>query len=138
MEQKDKELLIKDLCGRLPYEPWIWFKENWETNPNFKGCQSQLRLYHLEYIVKDMDITLKPYLRPMSSMTGDEMREIEQMNNNSIQHIDTIGVRFQAFYDTCYNEMYDLFDYLNTHHFDYRGLIEKGLALAAPEGMYNN
>ena len=59
------------------------------------------------------------------------------MNNNSIQHVDTIGVRFQAFYDTCYNEMYDLFDYLNAHHFDYRGLIEKDLALEVPEGMYN-
>ena len=113
MKTKEKQLLLKDLCSRLPYEPWVWFKENWETNPNFKGCQSQLRLYHLEYIIKDMDITLKPYLRPMSSMTDEESKDFNK-----------------------YITIYDIVDWANAHHFDYRGLIKKGLALEAPEGMY--
>ena len=30
----------------------------------------------------------------------------------------------------------ELLDWLNAHHFDYRNLIGKGLALRAPEGMY--
>lgn len=135
MTQENKKLLLKDLCARLPYHPQIKiYNDSWE------GCQigefdNNLYWHHVEAFVYDR-IEIEPYLRPMLSMTGDEMREIEQMNNNSIQHIDTIGVRFHAFYDTCYNEMYDLFDYLNAHHFDYRGLIEKGLALEAPSNMY--
>lgn len=132
MEQKDKELLIKDLCGRLPYETKVSMNYGF-GQPEIK----KLCFIHISQLIGNQS-TSKPYLRPMSTMTGDEMREIEQMNNNSIQHIDTVGVRFQAFYDTCYNEMYDLFDYLNAHHFDYRGLIEKGLALVAPDGMYDN
>lgn len=127
MEQKDKELLIKDLSARLPYEPWVWFKENWETNPNFKGCQSQLRLYHLEYIVKDIDITLKPYLRSLSSMTEEEKVEYEELEKQceSLPTFAYISV------SKCV-----LFDWLNKHHFDYRNLIMGGLAIEAPKGMY--
>ena len=56
------------------------------------------------------------YLRPMSSMTEEE----------------------EIYYNTVYTTLkfYKKEDWLNAHHFDYRGLIEKGLALEAPEGMY--
>lgn len=133
MEQEDKELLIRDLCARVPYEPWIWFKENWETNPNFKGCQSQLRLYHLEYIVKDMDITLKPYLRPLSSMTDEEKYELYGVNG-----VLSIDFEFEEYKMVHLLKSHNVIDWFNAHHFDYRGLIEKGLALVAPDGMYNN
>lgn len=123
MTQEEKELLFKDLSARLPYKPWVRFRENYETNPNFKGCQSQLRLYHLEYIVKDMDITLKPYLRPISSMTKEERKE---WSGKVLMSPDTV------FSD----KMDVLYDFCNSRHLDYRGLIEKGLALEAPEGMY--
>lgn len=123
MTQEEKELLFQDLSARLPYKPWVWFRENYETNPNFKGCQSQLRLYHLEYIVKDMDITLKPYLRPMSSMTKEERKE---WSGEVLMSPDTV------FSD----KMDVLYDFCNSHHLDYRGLIEKGLANEAPDGMY--
>ena len=138
MTKEDKELLLKDLCARLPYrvicdrlgKP----KKLLSISPYKVYC---FELDNGEYMPSEYKLDdIKPYLRPMSSMTGEEMFEIEMMNNHSIQHIDTIGVRFKAFYDTAYNEMYDLFDWLNAHHFDFRGLIEKGLALKAPEDMY--
>lgn len=123
MKPEDKKLLLQDLCARLLYEPMVWFKENWETNPNFEGCVSALRLYHLEYIIKDMDITLKPYLRPMSSMTEEERYEYDSFFNLDYGYMDAGAV-------------FDVADWINAHHFDFRGLIEKGLALEAPEYMY--
>jgi hypothetical protein len=142
MKQEDKELLLKDLCARLSYKPWVWFRENWETNPNFKGCQSQLRLYHLEYIVKDMDITLKPYLRLMSSMTEEEREEFRKLKQFSVTVVMPNGIsRIKPTYIVDLEDDGDglnhLYDWLNAHHFDYRGLIEKGLALEAPKDMYN-
>ena len=64
----------------------------------------------------------KPYLRPMSSMTEEEENKYNSLN----------GYEKGIFPHT-----EEAFDWLNAHHFDYRGLIEKGLALEAPEDMYN-
>lgn len=115
MTQEDKELLLKDLCARLPYgvkvkcrRETLTFNVNW-----FKVFQ-----YHLDEI--------KPYLRPMSSMTEEENKEFWEI-------VDNYGSDTNAFDGF---ELGDDVDWLNTHHFDYRGLIEKGLALEAPEGMY--
>jgi hypothetical protein len=72
---------------------------------------------------------IKPYLRPMSSMTDEERGEFRKVGgvmSHSPQH-DTWAI--SAFAPEAY-------DWLNAHHFDYRGLIEKGLALEAPKGMY--
>ena len=64
---------------------------------------------------------IKPYLRPMSSMTEEELKELNIIFDNC---------------DTEYRV--EAQDWLDAHHFDYRGLIEKGLALKAPEGIYKN
>jgi hypothetical protein len=62
---------------------------------------------------------LKLYLRPMASMTNVEWEIYENMC------------------DSCRGEEYHkLIDFLNSRHIDYRGLIERGLALEAPKGMY--
>ena len=68
---------------------------------------------------------LKPYLRPMLSMTEEEKEEYNKTENLSL-------------FDLHHYPTIKSFDWLNAHHFDYRGLIEKGLALEAPEGMYKN
>ena len=133
METKDKELLLKDLCARLPHGVKLWVKteeipveltridiENSEVK--FYSCKlpllTVLKISKIERFDKQI---IKPYLRLMSDMTEEEMKE------------------YQAFfyYDGVeYPEEY--IDWLNEHHFDYRGLIEKGLALVAPKGMYGN
>ena len=73
---------------------------------------------------------IKPYLRPMSSMTEKEKKEFQACHCVYELHPD-----FQPMMCNLANEL-NMFDWLNEHHFDYRGLIEKGLALEAPKDIY--
>ena len=125
MTQEEKQLLLKDLCARLPYKVKARFcngvKEErgdvWDIDM-FSGA------INVDYIIDDV----KPYLRPMSSMTEEEQRTLDSMCNGVEMVSRLSGLK-----------MFDkAFDWLNAHHFDFRGLIEKGLALEAPEGMYKN
>lgn len=100
MTQEEKQLLLRDLCARLPYGVIVQ-----DRNGTHMLTPGNTEL-GTEYI--------KPYLRPMSSMTDEECKEVGK-------HI----------------TIYDTVDWMNKHYFDYRGLIEKGLALESPEGMYN-
>ena len=71
-------------------------------------------------------VEFKPYLRPMSSMTEEEQRTLNSMCNGVEMVSRLSGLK-----------MFDkAFDWLNEHHFDYRGLIPMGLALEAKEEMY--
>ena len=88
---------------------------------------------HIDYI--------KPYLRPMPSMTDEEKKEF--IRNAGYEVEESINGRHYEYYlkDFCGTEdnpyvNVDAIDWLNERHFDYRCLIEKGLALEAPEGMY--
>lgn len=125
MTQEDKELLLKDLCARLPYHPKCecdWKK----TAPNGTvGYIDELSTFLIEQFefadeLDDIPIkSVKPYLRPISSMTEEEKEEL----NNVLE--------FQYYSDdSC---MCESTDWLNAHHFDYRGLIGKGLAIEVTE-----
>ena len=117
MTQEEKQLVIKDLSARLPYGVMVLVKgEKYfnETNEPYI-----VTLSFGTYLFDDEDITLVPYLRPMSSMTMEEQREYISVGR--IMSPDMPSV---------------LADWLNAHQFDYRGLIEKGLALEAPKDMY--
>ena len=107
MTREEKQLLLKDLCARLPYE-----------------VQCEIGgLRHGPYTFTGNDVEdliagrmFKPYLRPISSMTEEE----------------------EIYYNTIYITLkfYEKEDWLNAHHFDYRGLIPMGLAFEAPKDMY--
>ena len=135
MTQEDKKLLLKDLCGRLPYGV-KYCRDSW----NYEWDQEMSVVEVLEDIDKDRYINyhkvykvedIKPYLRPMSSMTEEEDDEYRKMLSYASVNIHC------THYDTVIEEnIPDYMDWLNAHHFDYRGLIEKGLALEAPDGMY--
>ena len=115
MSTKDKELLLKDLCARLPYEVKgiITYDEN-NTTFTVEGIDNNV--LHLSDAEECYVEDFKPYLRSMSSMTKEE--KIEYLN-------------------ACGNEMdnalssprYSGIDWLNKNHFDYRGLIPRGLAI---------
>lgn len=136
MTQEDKELLLKDLGARLSYKvvAQVSYKdgEGWKTED-----RKVLGVYTDEQVYVDCVYTniknTKPYLRPMSSMTEDEEKEIRKINHQFYKEDGsyiTAGV-FAA--DDCgctVWEMVEILNYLNQHHFDYRGLIEKGLAIA--------
>lgn len=80
----------------------------------------------------------KPYLRPMSSMTKEEKKELKELHFYYTDgHI--VNDEDKDFKPIIVDEMHCvcIIDWLNAHHFDYRGLIEKGLALEAPKGMYD-
>ena len=117
MTQEDKNLLLKDLCARLPYGVMLHY-EGW--NP---VKLTDIDLHTMA--VCGMGGLPKPYLRPMSSMTKEEIGEYKSMN-------DALDENYEVHID----KAFPAFDYLHAHHFDYRGLIEKGLALEAPENMY--
>lgn len=74
---------------------------------------------------------IKPYLRLLSSITEEELEELNTLTYHNICVQDNALCGY-----ICGIELEDVFDWLNAHHFDYRGLIKMGLALEAPEGMY--
>ena len=108
-----RALLLKDLCSRLPYGVIVYDYDREETREMGLGTLHDIMFNDLE---------CKPYLRTMSSMTEEEKQE----------YIDLLTIT-----DTSVQDIYiKVFDWYHIHHFDYRGLIEKGLALEAKEGMY--
>lgn len=111
MKQKDKELLLKDLCARMPY-----FVECYCNNTSDNWCiLTPVVISNL--INSTENLILKPYLRPISSMTEEEKQIFFYLNEHG--------------------DCYDIVDFYNSHHFDYRGLIKKDLAIEVLEGMYN-
>lgn len=123
MKKEDKELLFKDLSARLPYHVRVkvWLKDG-ITEEGVLDLEHNYADVLLDAFYYNKIKDIKPYLRPMTSMTLEEEREYNLTKTLSIVDYPTL----------------ESFDWLLAHHFDFRGLIEKGLALEAPEGMYNS
>lgn len=129
MTQEEKELLLKVLCELLPYNLHCCvFRLNGDIKENddilygvigdnvvtLKSDKDECLMYY----------QIKPYLRPMSEMTDEERNELYELTHEGSEDW------------TFSHNAYVVIDWLNAHHFDYRELIEKGLALEAPERMY--
>ena len=127
MTQEEKQLLIKDLCVRFPYGVIC----RMSAKDADVSITEKLDIGGIEHFIYGT-MNVEPYLRPMSSMTEKEWEEYER-TFDSVYDVDDYGE-----YDDSWHEEFSIhsLDWLNAHHFDYRGLIEKGLALEAPEGMY--
>ena len=120
MTQEDKELLLKDICARLPYGVIVY-------TPKGKGhvCGINLTIFDTEFGVNinpaDRDTfsinDVKPYLFPLSSMTDKQKDEYQYITERWMN-------------DPAYS-LSDSIDWLNENHFDYRGLIKKWLAIDA-------
>lgn len=143
MTQEEKELLLKDLCARLPYEVIVKYKSR-EKEGNVKITSGNIG--YVAELGNGWWKECKPYLRPMSSMTDDEKNElwfllsegrtnIELDSNGRLITRDNVELGFN-YPVVCPQISSEYVDWLNEHYFDYRGLIEKGLALEAPEDMY--
>lgn len=151
MTQEEKQLLLKDLCARLNYGVKIHIELNCTTpNDIVKLIGIDIENFIYDYSIGYLNVrttifnhlgelTFKPYLRPISSMTVEEKKEIGELLDASIE-IDSEGnISYFSGCDFIPCSDYQIYiDYLNSHHFDYRGLIPKGLALKAPEDMYKN
>ena len=81
MTQENKELLLKDLCARLPYG--VKIELTWWGTGEGTGINTTLEPDHIEQLLNDEDgdIEIKPYLRPMSSMTEEEWEELSYISH---------------------------------------------------------
>ena len=132
MKQKDKDLILKDLCGRLPYGVKFECNKNVYTATGLDLIVTDEGDW--EYAVTAKGIApieidfIKPYLFPLSSMTEEQKREYNRWKY-------MIPVCHYEYGDVVEEiELYDSpesFEYLIENHFDYRGLIPMGLAIDA-------
>lgn len=121
---QEKELLLKDLCAKLPHG--IVCKDQY-------GEYIDVIIYnaHIEHLIDQiLSGIVQMVLRPMSSMTEEEEDLLSEFN--------CYYINGELFFSCGHSQedIYNAIDWLNAHHFDYRGLIEKGLALEAPKEMY--
>lgn len=118
MTQEEKNLLLKDLCARLPYKVMAQYydpEDECETWDEIEGIESSEYVEIGQYSLSIEKV--KPYLFPMSSMTEEQEKEYLNTCNG-----------YCTYYWTD-----ETFDWLNENHFDYRGLIPMGLANDATE-----
>ena len=127
MIQEDRELLFKDLCTRLPYDVKVKIGNNLyivvgiDIGLNDEGewvprvCTRGMTPVEIEYC--------KPYLFPMSSMTEEQKKEYRKACE-----LDTEILSKHPMDETPFPALYNSQDWLDAHHFDYRGLIPMGLA----------
>ena len=132
MTRDDKELLLKDLCGRLPYG----VKGNYQ-NSNDELLRKVTIIYkYLEPNGLVMTGAIKPYLFPLSSMSTSEMNEITDILGCDFPWFISKGKLTWTVGGSVESELFELtIDQLerimhifNSRHYDYRGLIEKHLA----------
>ena len=117
MTYEDKELVFKDICARLPYGVKV---ESVFLNTDAKkrkSCGIEVFDATCILMIRDGFGEFKPYLFPLSSMTEKQKNEYQYITERWMN-------------DPSYS-ISDSIDWLNENHFDYRGLIEKGLAIDA-------
>lgn len=150
MKPEDKELLFKDIAARLPYGVKIKVRSNDVRTVRTIDVISGIVTFvepdsispfgiHIEHPTTSRQV-VKPYLRPMSSMTEDEFvyfmsirgmnlksHEIQKMMSENFSHPNGMAI-----VNTLGRYSHNI-DWLNENMFDYRGLIEKGLAISITE-----
>lgn len=126
MTQEDKQLLLKDLCSRLPYG--VKIELTWWVMDEGTCINTSLEPDHIEQLLNDEygDTEIKPYLRPMSSMTEEEEEEYHNLCYEEEREEFEFGEWTTMAH---YHDTINSIDYLNSIHIDYRGLITKGLAI---------
>lgn len=143
MTREDKELLLKDLCVRLPYNVRVEYNGTTLTNIfDVLGIAYGRIVLCLPFMSKTecpLIEEVKPYLFPLSSMTEEQLIELKTFTDLRYEHNTLELVEWNDNYKTlefwleeipsyC---VIEVFDWLNKNHFDYRGLIERGLAIDA-------
>ena len=143
MTQEDKELLLHDLCCRLPYDVKIEYNGNVYllVRPWLNFVQIANGAGEKSPSVNE----IKPYLRSFKSMTKDERSEYyrrcksyhykREWKWGRTQYGETLYKKEPRSYTVFYRTP-EALDYLNSIHVDYRGLLKKGLAIKAPKEMY--
>ena len=139
MIQKEKQLLLKDLCTRLPYGVKIKLIR-WDIDEGMY-INTTLEPNDIERLLnnEDGDTEIKPYLFPLSSMTEEQLYELKEITDLKYNHNTLELIEWSETHKTLefwleevpQYKVVEVFDWLNKNHFDYRCLIERGLAIDA-------
>lgn len=134
MKQEDKDLLIKDLCARLPYGVKARVYNHWSDDVQ----DETITIENLHQLIKTFSIEdIKPYLFPLSSMSEDQKYEFYL--RFIVKDCDRVFDYFKFYLDngkwhkllTSLLAVEEIIDWFHKNHIDYRGLIPKGLAIDA-------
>lgn len=153
MAQEDEKILLIDLAARAPYGVKISLELDEDiligTLDAVYPSEKRVIVDNLDKAIAVINVrcggfilnenNVKPYLRSLSSMTEKEKSELYEVFLECPTIIKTFPSYAEFFiYADIINsiDMVNVIDWFNAHHFDYRGLIERGLALEAPKGMY--
>ena len=144
MTQEEKDLVVKDLCAKLPYKTRVRYIFSFAgaaciTGYSEEGILSydklqEFSLSNVGYETRRV-ANILPYLRPISSITEEEEREL----NGLLSEVYDFTFRMDELLELIQMQKeipFHYIDWLNEHHFDYRGLIQKCLAIEAPKDMY--
>ena len=128
MTSEEKDLLLKDLCGRLPYKTIIQVSD-WTV------FDTELKVGHISRLM-NKDLKIKPYLRRMSSMTEEEFIYFMGLRGRMLQSYEIQSMMKEAFnmpqfisIGTTLGGYSNKIDWLDKNMFDYRGLIHRNLAI---------
>lgn len=131
MIQENKELLLRDLCARLPYSLCVQDEYGEIDYVNYND------VHFANYFDSILNGKVKPYLRPMSSMTEEEFTKLKEYSGLKYDQLDLASFQNGTYkcLDFYLSEVpsgavIKVFDWLNRYHFDYRDLIPMGLAIA--------
>jgi hypothetical protein len=149
MTQEEKDLLLKDLCARLPYEAHVYIE--FENGNILDDTVLNAQYIHDWMAVPScQNMAIKPYLRPISTMTSNELDElIKRLNHTSAGRIinkenfqimpvlNVVWFTNMKEYECVSTRMMSIvIDFLNEYHFDYNDLISMDMAIEAPKDMY--
>lgn len=138
MTQEEKQLLLQDISSRLQSGLKVCCINLSDEMPKVWDLIGMPAPHLADILVEgshrfaavNIEENIRPYLRPLSSMTEEEHQELSRLVND-----DKLLTGNPA--KTICLHCGVVIDFHNSHHLDWRGLIERGLAIEAPEGMYN-
>ena len=122
-QNEKKDLLLKDLCARLPYELKISVNDKVEKVDGVNVLDNTIE--YGSWLSSEVE-EVKPYLFPLSSMTEEQQKEYRKICDLDMEILENRPMKGEVF-----PAMYNSQDWLDAHHFDYRGLIPMGLAIDA-------
>lgn len=122
-----KELLIKDLSSRLPYNVKVLYDNKVFSIDYVSSIYEEIKLDTCDNYTLDVS-DVKPYLFPLSSMTDEQKKEYYNLCFEEEREEREYGEWITKVY---YHNTIESIDWLNKNHFDYRGLITMGLAIDA-------
>ena len=130
MTEEDKNLLIQDLCARLPYNIKVWHEDGIFNIDSISSIYGEIHLDIIDNYTIDVS-EVKPYLFPLSSMT-EEQKKFFKDRPIFLDSENELVVKEDFFGNSRFTMLEDWMEvilWLVKNHFDYRGLIPKGLAI---------